>query len=91
MTLLCLAPGLTQGDTQMALQPSSDGGLMGGGSVQSFRSVPSSMLDGSKAGRVTVAVCFSWGVTGLGNPVPLGLRAQGQQVFLRGTKYPVGL
>ena len=69
---------------QTAVQPRNDGGPVGGGCVQSFRSVPNGMLRWLQ-GRLG----YSYqGVVGPGKPAPLCLWAQGQQVFLRGTKHP---
>ena len=41
---IAMVPHLTQGNIQMAIQAREDRGCVGGGSVQSLRSVPSSML-----------------------------------------------
>lgn len=68
----------------MAVQPRDDGGPVGGGCIQSFRSVLSGMLRWLQ-GRPGYSC---QGVVGPGKLAPLCLWAQGQQVFLRGTKHP---
>ena len=58
MGFVSMVPHLTQGDTQITavVQPRDDRGRVGRGSVQSFRSVLSSMLRWLQGRPGTVAV-----------------------------------